>query len=185
MKTKKLRKIISLVGPKHSGKTSVGKELALLLDADFIDLDFCIENRTEKSPRILYKEGAEVFRKAEFESLQSVLKDSETHTSDLVLATGGGIIDNTEAVNLLKEKTLMINLEVSSLVAWNRIVETSRISGELPPFLQSDNPEKTHRELHERRSRAYKNLTAFTVNVDNAAPKTIADHIKQFLSIKF
>ncbi|MDR2900862.1 MAG: shikimate kinase [Treponema sp.] len=178
---KNVCKIISLVGPKHSGKSSVGKNIASLLDADFLDLDSCIEDDRGKSPRALYKEGTEVFRSAELKSLQAILDGSEKHESLVVLATGGGIIDNAEAARLLKEKTIIINLEVSAATAWKRITETSRISGELPPFLQTSNPQETHRELHERRSRAYKELSAVTVNADDMNIETIAQEIKSVI----
>jgi shikimate kinase len=172
------------VGPKHSGKSSVGKELAVLLNALFLDLDSCIEERTAKTPRALYKEGTEVFRKAELETLQAILADfpSAKDSSFLVLAAGGGIIDNQEAASLLKEKTFIINLDVSADTAWKRIIATSQISGELPPFLQTDNPEKTHRELHVRRNNAYKELSDITIDADNINCNAIAEHITKILA---
>ncbi|MDR0997648.1 MAG: hypothetical protein LBL70_01155, partial [Treponema sp.] len=67
--------IILLTGPKHSGKTSAGRALVRLLAektdpaASFIDLDELVEDRTGKSPRALYREGPEIFRKAEADAL--------------------------------------------------------------------------------------------------------------------
>jgi shikimate kinase len=182
MNTNNVCKIISLVGPKHSGKSSVGKELALSLSANFLDLDFCIEEQSGKSPRTLYKEGADIFRKAEFDTLLAILESSAKNASLIVLAAGGGIVDNAEAAALLKEKSLVINLEVSAKTAWKRIAETSRVSGELPPFLQTSNPEETHRELHERRSKAYKELAAITVKADSLNIETIVSEIKNILT---
>ncbi len=183
MNTNNVCKIISLVGPKHSGKSSVGKELAHLLNADFFDLDICIEERTGKTPRALYREGTEIFRKAELEALQAIVAECNRKASLAVLAAGGGIIDNAEAALLLREQTTAVYLEVSSKTAWERIAENSRISGELPPFLQTENPLKTHRELHERRSRAYKGLSAYTINAENADIETISREIKEMLNI--
>ncbi|MDR2900108.1 MAG: shikimate kinase [Treponema sp.] len=183
MNTKNLCKIIVLVGPKHSGKSTVGKKFASLLDADFLDLDSCIEEQTGKSPRTLYKEGVDVFRSAELKTLQTIFEGALNDTSMTVLATGGGIIDNAEAAILLKEKSIIINLEVSAATAWKRIIETSKISGELPSFLQTDNPEETHRELHERRSIAYKQFAAATVNADDMNIKTIAKQIQSQLRV--
>jgi shikimate kinase len=181
MNTKNSYRIISLVGPKHSGKSTVGKKLAHVLNAVFLDLDNCIEDDTGKSPRTLYKEGAEYFRRAELTSLQAILEKFDDDASAIVLATGGGIIDNEEAAALLKEKTFVINLEVSTETAWQRIAETSRISGELPPFLQSGNPQETHRALHERRSSAYKKLAAHNVNANDANIEMIILQIKNIL----
>jgi shikimate kinase len=176
-------RIISLVGPKHSGKSSVGKELARLFNADFLDLDSSIEEKTGKSPRSLYKEGAEVFRKAEFETLREIFDSCSRTIPTIVLATGGGVVDNIDAVVQLQQNTLIINLEVSAKTAWKRIVETSRHSGELPPFLQTENPEETHRELHERRSAAYKKLAAYSVNAEETNIEMIAQEIKNLISM--
>ncbi len=178
MNTNNVCRIISLVGPKHSGKSSVGKELARLLNADFFDLDICIEEQTGKTPRALYREGTEIFRKAELEALQAIVEECRKRTSSIVLAAGGGIIDNAEAAALLKEQTSVVYLEVSSKTAWERIAENSRVSGELPPFLQTDDPLMTHRELHERRSCAYKALSTHTINAENADIETISRKIK-------
>jgi shikimate kinase len=70
------RAIIVLTGPKHAGKTSVGKALAALLGGNCTDLDEFIEQREGKSPRTLYKEGPEVFRKAEAEALEALIGDT-------------------------------------------------------------------------------------------------------------
>jgi shikimate kinase len=113
-------RFIVLLGPKHSGKTSAGKALALLLSCSFVDLDDYIARRSGKSPRVLYLEGPEIFRKAEAEAL-AALFESEVmipHTREIpsspsvtevfpkvIIASGGGIVDNPEALALL-QKTL-------------------------------------------------------------------------------
>lgn len=66
-------RIIVLVGPKHSGKTSVGLVLAALLAGEFIDLDALIETQRGKSPRLLYIEGPDIFREAETQALESLI----------------------------------------------------------------------------------------------------------------
>ncbi len=181
MDTRNFCGIISLTGPKHSGKTTLGRKLARLLGADFLDLDLFIEERTGKSPRILYREGAEVFRKAELEALQEALERNGQKQAITVLAAGGGIIDNPEAAALLKQKTLVVYLEVSPGKAWQRILKTSQTSGELPPFLQTGDPEKTHRELHQRRSIGYREISSYTVNTETSNIKKIVRQIRDYI----
>ena len=173
-------RIIALIGPKHSGKTSTGEELSLLLKADFMDLDLFIEERTGKTPRTLYMESPGIFMEAEAQALEAVINRTAQNRTILVLSTGGGIIDNPAAVSLLREKTLMVFLEVSSGTAWDRILGTSKISGELPPFLRTDNPEETHRELHTRRNRLYRELADYTVDAESADLAGICRDIKQY-----
>jgi shikimate kinase len=167
-------KFIVLLGPKHSGKTSAGKALAALLPCGFADLDELIAQRSGKSPRALYNEGPEIFRKAEAEAL-ATLFNSET-PFPLVVASGGGLIDNSDALPLLEKNAdvLSVYLDVSVKTAWTRI----KAAEELPPFLRTENPEETHRSLHERRAAAYRQFASLLIEADNKNPEEIALEIK-------
>jgi shikimate kinase len=170
-------KDIFLAGPKHSGKTSVGKALASLCGCGFIDLDESITRRTGKTPRALYREGPAIFQKAEAEALAALL-DSGTDESGRVIATGGGIIDNPEALALLENgPAFFVCLEVSANTAWERIAADS--GGELPIFLQTADPKETHRALHERRAAAYRQLAETVINAEGARPEQIAEEIRR------
>jgi shikimate kinase len=166
-----------LTGPKHSGKTSVGKALASLCGCAFIDLDESITERTGKTPRELYREGSGIFQKAEAEALAALL-NSGTAERGRIIATGGGIIDNSEALALLKNSAaVLVYLEVSAHTAWERI--TAHSGGELPPFLQTGNPKETHRELHERRAAAYRQLAEMVINAEEKKPEQLAEEIRR------
>jgi shikimate kinase len=172
-------RFIVLVGPKHSGKTSAGKALALLLSCGFVDLDELIAQRSGKSPRALYGEGPEIFKKAEAGALAALL-ESETAgpSSSLVIASGGGLVDTPDALSIMgRFQIAAVFLDVSAQVAWERI----RAEGELPPFLRTENPEGTHRALHERRSAAYRQLASLAINADGKSPQEIAQEIKDGL----
>jgi len=174
-------RLIVLVGPKHSGKTSAGKELAALLSCDFVDLDEYITQKAGKSPRALYIEGPEVFKKAEAGALAALFEPSllEAKTAEssspLVIASGGGLIDNPDALSLLKKDTAVISvfLDISVQIAWERIKK----AGELPPFLKTENPEETHRSLHERRAAAYRQFASLMIKADGKSPREIAREI--------
>ena len=167
---------IVLLGPKHSGKTSAGKELAALLSGGFVDLDDYITQRTGKSPRALYIEGPDVFKKAETGALAVIFEPEKAESSSpLVIASGGGVIDNPDALSFLKNNAAAISvfLDVSVKTAWERI----RKAGELPPFLKTENPEETHRSLHERRAAAYRQIAALVIKADDKNPQEIAREI--------
>jgi shikimate kinase len=173
-------RIILLTGPKHSGKTSAGKAMAEFCSGTFIDLDEMVEQRTGKSPRTLYKEGPEIFKKAEAESLRELLNSEKGSAKqhDIIVAAGGGLIDNSEALSLLADNAvLLVYLEVSAKTAWKRIEKASEKTGELPPFLDTENPEETHRVLHERRAASYKDLAHIIINAENKKPEAIAREI--------
>jgi shikimate kinase len=170
---------IFLTGPKHSGKTTVGKALAFLRGCAFIDLDELITERAGKTPRALYRESPEIFKKAETEAL-ATLMSCGTNETGRIIAAGGGIIDNPDALALLKNScAVLVYLEVSAGTAWERIIANSggELPSSLPAFLQTANPQETHRALHERRAAAYQQLAKMVINAEGKSPQQIADEI--------
>jgi shikimate kinase len=133
-----------------------------------------VEQRTGKTPRTLFKEGPGVFREAEAGALAEILRSPER----LVVAAGGGLIDNGGAMGLLEKSrnVFIVCLEVSAGTAWKRILKTAA-GGELPPFLQSADPGETHRQLHERRALAYRKIARVIINAEDKSPGAIAGEI--------
>jgi shikimate kinase len=171
---------IILTGPKHAGKTSVAAALAFLYRSPWVDLDELIKKQSGKSPRTLYQEGPGVFREAEARALETLLKSGERG----IIAAGGGIIDNEAAVALLEkaEGLIIIYLDVSAETAWQRIAAQAEKDGALPPFLNTARPRETHRELHERRAAAYRNLAPLTIQAEGKSPGEIAREISRALA---
>jgi len=78
---------IYLIGLPGSGKTTLGKQVAVKLQADFIDLDSAIEQNEGKSIAAIFKErGEDAFRQQE----SDLLHHYATSASPFVMATGGG-----------------------------------------------------------------------------------------------
>jgi shikimate kinase len=195
--------IIIITGPKHSGKTSAGRAAAAILGTRFIDLDELTEELAGKSPRALYKEGPEVFREAETLALERLLSEAASGAAGpgeggpVVAAAGGGLIDNPAALELLRRPArgtlrlkpalqvapLAVYLELSAETAWDRINAAAKAQGELPPFLNTENPRETHAALHKRRGRAYREFAAFTIQADNKSPEAIGREIAELAGI--
>jgi shikimate kinase len=81
-----------------SGKSTVGKGLAMNLGLSFIDMDQYIEKRNFKTiPQIFADEGEDGFRKLEQKALHEL-----SQFEDVVIATGGGapcFFDNMDIMN--------------------------------------------------------------------------------------
>lgn len=170
MDAKKRPPLYAIVGPKHVGKSTVGARLAALLGGRFLDLDHCVEVDSGKSPRTLYQEGAEVFRREEAASLVRLLAQIGGAATPVVLATGGGIVDNIPAWEALRARAFIILLDLDASGAFERILETSREKG-LPSFLRTENPAETHRILHEDRMARYRSASAVIVQVAFKSPE--------------
>jgi shikimate kinase len=170
--------LIVLAGPKHSGKSSAGRALAKRLGVPFFDLDSLIEDRSGRSPRDLYREAPELFRKHEAEALKILL--AAPRNPEAVLAAGGGIIDNADAMAQLRtENIFILYLEISAETAWKRIA-----SGEIPPFLQDtgETPQEAHRKLHERRNGAYREKASSIIYAEGKTPEEIAEEAEAVLA---
>ena len=176
-----------------------------------MDLDEIIEKQTGKSPRTLFCEGPEIFMNAEASALASIInqqtetrqtenrqpesslgREIQARTNGLIIAAGGGLIDNSEAMSLLAGLNTMaesagtprrvelftVFLDVSAETAWRRILA----AGELPPFLNTGNPREAHLALHTRRSESYRAFARVTISAENKSPEEIAGEIVKILN---
>jgi XRE family aerobic/anaerobic benzoate catabolism transcriptional regulator len=90
---------IALVGLRGAGKSSVGRELALRLEAPFIELDARVEELAGMPlAEIFSLQGEEHFHRLESEALESVLSSGER----MVIATGGSIVASPSTFERLR-----------------------------------------------------------------------------------
>jgi shikimate kinase len=184
-------RIVLIVGTKNSGKSLCAKALNKIIGGEIVDLDELVETQTGKTPRALFTEGHIFFKKAEASALASVINGHtfQTEGETLIIATGGGIIDNDEAMALISEakvssaerQLITVYLELSAETEWQRILETSG-GGELPPLINTNNPKETHLALHNRRAKAYKAVAGITIFAESKSPEEIAKEIAEHLS---
>lgn len=91
-------KRIFLIGYMGAGKTTAGRELARILDLEFVDLDHFIQARYQKTVSELFQElGENEFRNIEHNILKEV-----GEFENVVISTGGGtpcFFDNADYMN--------------------------------------------------------------------------------------
>ncbi len=99
-------KSIILIGYMGSGKTTVGRQLALALGRTFYDLDWYIEMRYHRTVAQLFAEkGEEGFRELERNMLHEAAE-----FEDIVLSCGGGtpcFFDNMEYIRSVGESVYL------------------------------------------------------------------------------
>jgi len=157
---------IYLVGPMGVGKSTIGRKLAERFNLTFKDSDHEIEQRTGASiPLIFDIEGEDGFRKRE----QSVIDDL-TLIPQLILATGGGVIINSENRRALKERGLVIYLHASV----DTLLERTAFCRNRP-LLQTENPRARLEELMEMRHPLYQEVADITIETGD---KTILQVVK-------
>ncbi len=107
---------IYLVGLMGAGKTTVGRMLAKRLGRLFLDSDHEIVERTGVPiPTIFEIEGEDGFRRREAQTIHEL-----TAGSDLVLATGGGVVINPENRQRLHETGWVVYLNVPPRLLYER-----------------------------------------------------------------
>jgi shikimate kinase len=162
---------IILVGPMGSGKTSVGRRLACVLKRDFFDSDFEIVARTGVSIEHIFDvESEEGFRKRE----TAVLKDL-CDISNIVIATGGGIVIKPENRELLKRNSFVVYLASS---VEQLIIRTAK-SKSRPLLEKSTNREKTIRELIQQREPLYQEVADVVIDTTGKKLYAIINNIKK------
>jgi len=131
-----------LIGFMGTGKSTLGRQLARRIGYDFIDTDLAIEEVTGKTiEKIFRKDGPVRFR-----SEENLLARKLSVRSGLVIATGGGMVLNSENVELLKQNGVLIGLKAEAEVVFNRVRRNRR-----RPLLRRGNlRENVERLLRER-----------------------------------
>jgi shikimate kinase len=104
------RRPVFLIGMMGAGKTTVGRLLAGALRYDFIDCDAELERRNGVRIATMFElEGESGFRDRESQLLGEL-----TARDGVVLATGGGAVLRAENRACLRERGLVIFLDVSA-----------------------------------------------------------------------
>ena len=95
-----------LIGFMGTGKTSLGKLLANKLGRGFVDLDQKIERDAGMTiPKIFELHGEKYFRELEKKAVREV-----SERKNLVIATGGGTVKDSENIQLLKSSGVIVCL---------------------------------------------------------------------------
>jgi shikimate kinase len=159
-----------VIGPPGSGKTTVGKALAVRLATSFRDTDDDVQAVAGKPVgEIFVDDGEERFRELEREAVRLALEEHEG-----ILAVGGGAVLAPETRELLAGHTV-IYLEVGLSDAVKRVgLGTAR------PLLVL-NPRSRLRQLMEERRPIYEGLATITAATDGRTPDDIAEELAKVL----
>lgn len=101
------KKNLVLIGMPGCGKTTLGKELAKILDKEFIDTDEeIVKHEGITIPQIFEQRGETAFRKIESDVIAHI-----SSRQGLVIATGGGAVLNKRNMDLLKENGTVVFID--------------------------------------------------------------------------
>ena len=150
---------ISLIGMPFCGKSTVGISLAEKLGRKFVDIDAEIE-KAGYSIKELIASGEDVFRKRESEFIKKYAFES-----NLVISTGGGVVERQINVDRLRQNSNVVYLKRSLLP------ETL----ENRPLAQNI---EQYENLKKRRAPLYEAAADITIDNDSSVDDTVDKIIK-------
>ncbi|MGV3739887.1 MAG: shikimate kinase AroK [Gammaproteobacteria bacterium] len=164
---------IFLIGPMGAGKSTIGRTLAKELKLDFYDSDEVIEERTGADISWIFDvEGEEGYRRRE----QKVIEEL-TQKTNIVLATGGGVIVTPENRNALAGRGTVIYLKTSLQQQFER---TKRDSTKRP-MLQTKDLEQRLQILRAECEPLYEELSDVSFDTDKLTVKAVANNIIKYI----
>ncbi len=165
---------IALTGLMGSGKSTVGKYLADLLQMQFVDTDVFIEEiEGQTIEEIFTRHGEEYFRKLEAKTIRDLLKKTGQ-----VISLGGGLIVDDANRELVKQEAQLIALTADPQDLYNRIKRRKN----RPLINQSRDPLATLEALWQERKPAYLD-SHFQVDTSNKSVNMIALEVLKKLGL--
>lgn len=159
-----------LIGPPGSGKTTVGRALAMLLGVGLHDTDHAIEAQQGRSiSDIFLDEGETRFRELEHAEVASALA---SHRGVLCLG-GGAVMDPTTAAALAGHPVVFLDVGIADAA--------KRVGFNNARPLLAVNPRAQWIAMMEIRRPTYERLATFTVLGTGRTPQDIAAEIAQRL----
>ncbi len=111
---------IVLIGMAGAGKSTVGAELAKLLELGFVDIDTLIEEQRQTPLQdLLHDLGVQGFRQLEERVILSM--EYQNH----IIATGGSAIYSEAGMQYLKHSSVFVLLDVSLQILQQRVGDFS------------------------------------------------------------
>lgn len=166
---------VFLIGMMGAGKTTVGRLLADALRYEFVDADRELEARNGVGiPTIFEIEGEAGFRRRE-----TALLDELTQRSNIVLATGGGAVLDSDITRSMRERGLVIYLRASADEVFRRTrQDRSR------PLLQTANPRERIDQLLAEREPLYENAAHLVFQSAAANPRRLVARLIEHPQLK-
>lgn len=159
---------LALIGLPGAGKTTIGAELAALLDWNFVDTDAEIEAASGLSVAAFFERYGEARFRAEERALIARAVQGAERT---VFSLGGGAILDAENLTAVSGNCMVVWLWVSAAAAVRRINVSTR------PLLRNADPERAASALSASRTAAYARASDLVVNTETGDTAILARRI--------
>lgn len=164
--------ILTLIGTRGTGKTTVAPLLAARLGWDWIDADIELERQAGRTIREIFAaDGEPVFRQLERANLISLLQRDR-----LVLAAGGGAILNADTRRDFREAGPVVWLQARPETVAARVM-ADPVTSARRPNLTSTGGSEEFRTILQQREPLYRETATLVVTTDDRTAEDIATDI--------
>lgn len=164
--------VITLIGYRSTGKSTVGPQLAARLGFEFLDADPEIERRAGKSIRQIFVDAGE----PEFRRLEAGFLAEQLDRIRLVLAPGGGAVLNDATRERMRAAGPVVWLTAPIDVIAQRMTEDAT-SKDRRPALTSLPPRDEIEQLLAKRTPLYAQAASITVETSGKSVDNIVEEI--------
>lgn len=162
---------VVLIGLRGSGKSTCGKILARKLGWPFLDSDELVQERAGKPIwRVFEDSGEEGFNDLETEVIRQAARRDQ-----VVIAAGGGSVQNARNVQELRRKGFVVHLGGSPKELWRRI-EADNATASKEHRSSRNTQLKSEQDMEAlllQRSAAYSSARDVEVRVEHRVPDQI------------
>jgi shikimate kinase len=169
VKTERITRNIILIGMRGSGKTTSSILLSEKIHMEYVDLDAVMVKKLGMSLNDIVEKHGWEFVRTEEAKIVSEMSELENK----IIATGGGVVINSQNVNALKKKGILIYLRA------NTGILTGRIKDDLTraPLTNKNTRLEEMEDIMKERRELYEEAADEIIDTDNLAPFEVADRI--------
>ena len=163
-----------LIGYRCTGKTTIGKSIAIIIDWSFVDSDILVIKECGKSIKdIIDTEGWEAFRRMERSTLKQICtKDRQ------VVATGGGVVLDADNIKAMKTSGMIIWLGATAETIQKRMLQDKNTGNFRPALTDKGRMEEIENMLL-KRNPYYESAGDFSIHTDDVPVNEITEIIIQ------
>jgi shikimate kinase len=170
---------IALIGFRATGKSVIGRLLAQKHGRPFVDMDESLVNSFgEEILSWVQIHGWESFRKAESDLLNRLSLQTE-----LIVATGGGVVISPDNRRTLRKGFFVIWLQASPETIHHRLTKDPKSESFRPPLTQLPLKEEIEQLLSQRRA-WYQESADLILETDLLPPQALVERIEESIENK-
>ncbi len=167
---------IVLIGYRGTGKSEVGRLLARRLGMTYVGMDAHIV----QNARMTIPEMVETFGWSGFRDRETAVVKTLCGKDNLVIDTGGGIIERPENMPILSQNARVFWLKASV----DTIVSRIQADTQRPALVQGKTFTEEVAEVLEKRTPKYQTAAHYEIDTDHLTPEQVADKIIALLGEK-